>query len=66
MARLLIPAMCYHCHGVKVIYRSVKGDHRRSEFRTLEFLQALASNLVTEQQCPVCAGRGTNDVLVRD
>ena len=66
MARVVIPATCYHCHGGKVIYRSAKGDHRPNELRPFELLHALAANLVAEFVCPVCAGRGTHDVLVRD
>ena len=64
MARKTIPATCYHCEGATVLYRSALGDHRRTEFRVAELLEARAGQRVTDVQCPVCLGRGSVDVLV--
>ena len=65
MARKTISATCYHCEGATVLYRSALGDHRRTEFRVAELLEARAGQRVTDIQCPVCQGRGSVDVLVR-
>ena len=65
MARKMISTTCYHCEGATVLYRSALGDHRRSEFRVAELLEARAGQRVTDVQCAVCQGRGNVDVLVR-
>ena len=66
MAKLTVPLQCYQCDGMKVLYRSGVGDHKKTDFTLGDLVQLTTSGALNSIQCPVCTGRGVVDVLARE